>query len=102
MDIKLINLVNELIDELDNSDIIKQITSVKKDIYDDKNLDFLLRKYKKEQLNKYSKEVIDIKEKIISNSKIKTFRTLQYELNCIIQQINVRLTSLTNEKSCKL
>ena len=102
MDIKLIELINELIDELDNSSIIKQINLLKKDIYNDQNLNKLLTKYKTQENSPYTKETIDIKNEIINNETIQKFRTLQYELNNTIIEINKRLTKLTEEKSCIL
>lgn len=102
MDIKLIELVNELIDELDKSSMINEINCLKKEIYSDENLTKLLTLYKKQESNVYTKETINIKNKIINNEKIKKFRNLQYQLNYTITQINQRLTKLTSEKSCRL
>lgn len=102
MDIKLIELVNELIDELDKSSMVNEINYLKKEIYNDENLTKLLTSYKKQESNVYTKETINIKNKIINNEKIKKFRNLQYQLNYTITQINRRLTKLTSEKSCRL
>lgn len=102
MDIKLIELISELIDELDKSNIIKQINVLKKEIYCDQNLNNLLTQYKSEQSNLYTKEMVDIKKEIINNEKVNSFRILQYQLNDIIGEINKRLTKLTKEKSCVL
>lgn len=102
MDIKLIELVNELIDELDKSSMIKEINALKKEIYADEYLAKLLTSYKEQNYNSYTKEIIDIKSEIVNNEKIKKFRNLQYQLNYTITEINKRLKKLTNEKSCRL
>lgn len=102
MDVGLIQLVGELIDELDKSEVIKRINDLKYEIYSDQSLNDLLTRYKKESSNLYTKELIDIKNEIINDERIKEFRNLQYQLNGIICEINKRLTKLTKEKSCTL
>lgn len=102
MDIKLLELVNGLIDELDKSTMIKEINYLKKEIYNDECLTKLLTMYKEQNYNTYSKEKINIKNEIINNEKIKKFRDAQYQLNYTIIEINKRLKKLTNEKSCRL
>lgn len=102
MDIKLLELVNGLIDELDKSTMIKEINCLKKEIYNDEHLTKLLTTYKEQNYNTYNKETINIKNEIINNEKIKKFRDAQYQLNYTIIEINKRLKKLTNEKSCRL
>lgn len=102
MDIKLIELVNELIDELNNSDEIKRINILKQEIYNDRELASLLKKYKVKINDEYNSEYIDLKRQIIDNPKIKEFRVLESKLNIMIKEINKRLTKLTEEKSCRL
>lgn len=101
MEIELIKIFNELIDLFDESLLIKEINELKKEIYEDKELKELLDKYKSID-NTYSNELIDLKRKISSNTKIKRFRVLQSELNMLIRKINKRLNTLTNGKRCKI
>ena len=98
MDIKLLDIMDELIKTLDNSPLIKEINILKKEIYEDKELSALLDKFKK--LSEYDNEYIEIKTKIIENEKIKRFRKLEHELNYLIRNINKKLNSLTNKGSC--
>lgn len=98
MDIKLLDIMDELIKTLDNSHLIKEINILKKEIYEDKELSNLLDKFKK--LSEYDNEYIEIKTKIIENEKIKRFRKLEHELNYLIRNINKKLNSLTNKGSC--
>lgn len=98
MDLKLLDIMDELIKELDNSPLIKEINILKKEIYEDKELSNLLETFK--NISEYDNNYIEVKTKIIENEKVKRFRVLEHELNYLIKNINKRLKSLTNEKRC--
>ena len=101
MDIEINDRLNNLLVEFDKSPLIKEINKLKKEIYKDNNLKNLLEDYKKID-NIYDSKLINIKKEIINNEKIKRFRTLQYELNLLITEINKKLNTLTGKKSCKI
>ena len=102
MDPKLNILLEELLVTLDNSDIIKEINTLKQEIYSDNELKNKIDEFKNVSQYGYSNELIKLKKDIIDNDKVKKFKKMQQELNSIIIEINKKLSKLTDEKSCKL
>ena len=102
MDSKLNILLEELLETLDNSKLIKDINVLKEEIYSDKLLKEKINQFKSISSYGYSNELIKLKQEIINNDKIKRFKILQNELNLIIKEINQKLLKLTDEKRCKL
>ena len=102
MDIELINKIDDLINALDSSFLIKKLDLTKKSIYSDSSLRKLLDEYKKETENHYSSEKLRIKKELIDNPKISEYRSLEQELYLLTLTINKKLKSLVNEKSCVL
>ncbi len=102
MDAKLNILLEELLVTLDNSDIIKEINTLKQEIYSDNELKNKIDEFKNVSQYGYSNELIKLKKDIIDNDKVKKFKKMQQELNSIIIEINKSLSKLTDEKSCKL
>ena len=102
MDPKLNILLEELLVTLDNSDIIKEINTLKQEIYSDNELKNKIDEFKNVSQYGYSNELIKLKKDIIDNDKVKKFKKMQQELNSIIIEINKSLSKLTDEKSCQL
>lgn len=102
MDAKLNILLEELLVTLDNSDIIKEINTLKQEIYSDNELKDKIDEFKNVSQYGYSNELIKLKKDIIDNDKVKKFKKMQQELNSIIIEINKSLSKLTDEKSCQL
>lgn len=102
MDAKLNILLEELLVTLDNSDIIKEINTLKQEIYSDNELKNKIDEFKNVSQYGYSNELIKLKKDIIDNDKVKKFKKMQQELNSIIIEINKSLSKLTDEKSCQL
>ena len=102
MDAKLNILLEELLVTLDNSDIIKEINTLKQEIYSDNELKNKIDEFKNVSQYGYRNELIKLKKDIIDNDKVKKFKKMQQELNSIIIEINKSLSKLTDEKSCQL
>lgn len=102
MDAKLNILLEELLVTLDNSDIIKEINTLKQEIYSDNELKNKIDEFKNVSQYGYSNELIKLKKDIIDNDKVKKFKKMQQELNSIIIEINKKLSKLADEKSCQL
>lgn len=91
---ELIVRVNNLIDTIDNSDIVKEIKISNERVMNDKSLLKLLEDYNKTQDEK-------IKEKIISNDLFQEYKLKETDLNIMIMSINQKLKAISKERSCK-
>ena len=93
----IINKTYELIDELDNSDIIKNIDYYKSRVLSNEELVNLINRGKDTQ-DKYL--LMDIKHKLYKNSDYKNYIDNYNELFYIVIDINNRLKKLLNDKIC--
>ena len=86
-----------LIDELDNSDIIHNITLYKNNIMNNKELRKLI-----DEANKMDDEykIRDIKLKSYEYDDYKNYMHYYNELSYIIMDINKRFRELVNDKGC--
>lgn len=86
-----------LIDELDNSDIIYNITLYKNNIMNNKELRDLI-----DEANKIDDEYMlkDIKIKLYEYDDYKNYMHYYNELNFIVMSINKRFRELVNDKGC--
>ena len=91
---ELIVRVNNLIDKIDNSDIVKDIKISNERVMNDKSLLKLLEEYNKTQDEK-------IKRKIISNDLFQEYKLKETDLNIMIMSINQKLKAISKERSCK-
>ena len=91
---ELIVRVNNLIDKIDNSDIVKDIKISNERVMNDKSLLKLLEEYNKTQDEK-------IKRKIISNDLFQEYKLKETDLNIMIMFINQKLKTISKERSCK-
>ena len=99
MNLELILKIDELIEIFDNSDEIKRLLLLKKEIYEDDRLKDLILKYSNIK-NNFNDEVISIKKSIIEDENIREYRLLENNLYNLVSLINRKLNSLTDEKSC--
>jgi Uncharacterized conserved protein len=99
MNTEIIEKLDELIAIFENSEEIKRIEELKEKIYSDKLLKHLLDEYKKEN-NEYSDSYIKLKREIINNDLVSEYRELENKLYFLIFEINKKLSTLTNERSC--
>jgi len=91
----LLEKTNELIEEIDNSDTVKELLKVKKSIYSDKELEKQLKEYR-------ALETIDIllKKRIISNPLVVKYHNLENELYFTVLNINNIFKKITDKKGC--
>ena len=86
--------VNNLINTIDNSDIVKEIKISNEKVMKDKSLQKLLEEY-----NKTQDEAI--KREIISNDLFQEFKSKETDLNIMIMSINQKLKAISKERGCK-
>ena len=93
--------LDELIDCLEESSIIKDVKRLKKIALEDEQLVNLLDEYHKKIDLYRDYELIDLKRKIIDNSNFSNYKAKEQELYYLVLEINNRLTKITKEKSCR-
>ena len=100
MNFDLIVKLDELINIFENSDEIKELVSLKKEIYEDIYLKDKIDKFNRLKDNPYSNELISIKKEILDISDVKRYKELENELLLLTFEINKKLNSLINKKRC--
>lgn len=100
MNEKILEELDALFNNLDKCDEIIKIKKLKEQIKTDKELKNLLEKYHSID-NKYSKEYVDLKKKIIENPIINEYRSLENELYFTVLEMNKKLNKLTDKKRCQ-
>ena len=86
-----------LIDELEKSDIIKNITIYKEKIINNQEIQELINKGNKET-NDYI--ISDIRKKLYKYNDYKNYMDNYNKLMYIVMDINSRLNNITNNKNC--
>ena len=89
----------ELIDVLDNSSLIKDLSYYKNKILDNKKLCELIDKGNKEE-DKYV--LMSIKKELYEYLEYREYMRLYNELSFIVMDINSRFKSLFNERMCSI
>ena len=92
---ELIDLVDDLKKELDNTTEVKEIKELQKEVERDDNLLSLIEKY---NLTKDEK----LKEEILSSKLLKNYKDKEINLNILIMSINKELKKIKGDKSCNL
>ena len=90
---ELILKVNNLIDTIDNSDIVKDIKKYNDKVMKDEKLLKLLEKYQETKDEK-------TKEEIMSNKLFQEYKLKESDLNIMIMSINQKLKAISKERSC--
>ena len=90
---ELILKVNNLIDTIDNSDIVKDIKKYNDKVMKDEKLLKLLEKYQEKKDEK-------TKEEIMSNKLFQEYKLKESDLNIMIMSINQKLKAISKERSC--
>lgn len=90
---ELILKVNNLIDTIDNSDIVKDIKKYNDKVMKDEELLKLIEKYQETKDE-------EIKEKIMSNKLFQEYKLKESDLNIMIMSINQKLKAISKERSC--
>ena len=92
---ELLNLVEELKLELDNTKEIKELLKEKEKVLQDKEL---LSKIEKYNITKDTK----LKEEILSNKLFNKYKDKEINLNILIMSINKELKKIKGDKNCNL
>ena len=95
---KINNKVDELINILNNDCRIKRLYELKVELNNDKSLMSKIESLK--ILDQYSTEYKDIKLDLFKNPKFVEYKELENEINILILEINQKLKTLTDERSC--
>ena len=90
---ELIEKVENLKKELDNSKEVKHIKELNSKINDNKELISLIEKYNETQNE-------SIKEQIINNEFFRGYKLSENEINYIILEINSKLKQISKKGSC--
>ena len=90
---ELIEKVENLKKELDNSQEVKHIKELNSKINDNKELISLIEKYNETQNER-------IKEQIINNKFFREYKLSENEINYIILEINSKLKQISKKGSC--
>ena len=91
----IIKKTYDLIDTLDNSDLIKELSYYKDKVLNDKYILNLINKYNNSNNNE---EKITLKKELYNNINYKKYMENYNKLNYIIMDINNRIKKITNTK----
>jgi len=92
---ELMNKIDNLKQELDNTKEVQDIISINNEIIKDKELLENIKKYNETKDEK-------IKEKVLSNKLFKEYKDKEIDLNVLILSINKRLKEINNKGMCSL
>lgn len=90
--------IDELLEILNQDTRIIEFKEHKQKLLD--NQEFLDKIKTLQQLNIYSDEYKILKQELFQNSDFVEFKQLENEINLLILEINQKLKSLTDERSC--
>ena len=93
MDNELLSKLDNIINDLDNSEEAKELTTLKSRLLKDKDLLDDLNKL--QNMDKNDKEYIKLKEKIFSNKDYKRYKELENKLYYFSLETGKKLTELT-------
>ena len=91
----IIKKTYDLIDTLDNSNLIKELSYYKDKVINDKYILNLINKYNNSNNNE---EKITMKKELYNNINYKKYMDNYNKLNYIIMDINNRIKKITNTK----
>lgn len=87
------NKMDNLINEIDKSDLVKDLRRVQEKVYEDNKLMELLKEFQNNPKD-------EIKEKILSSSLFQEYKIKETDLNLFIMDLNNRLKSIKGKGSC--
>ena len=88
------NKMDNLIESIDSSNLVKDIKELNKKIEKDQELSKLLKEYS----NYPTKE---LKDKIMTNKLFQEYKVKETDLNILILEINSKLKKISNSGGCK-
>lgn len=93
---EIIEKTFELIDELENSEMIKKLVESKKKILEDRSLLKEISKMK----NLNDNELIVSRKKLFQNEYYRTYLSCYNELNFFVRDFNIRMREIISPKEC--
>jgi len=93
----IIEKTYNLLDVLDNSELIKKLTSSKEKLQKDDKVLSLIKEINKELNNKIK---IELRKELYNNKNYKDYMDSYNELSYIILKINNKFKEYTNTKGC--
>ena len=93
----IIDKTYSLLDTLDNSDLIKELTKYKNKLLNNPEILKDINKIKQESDNN---KIISLRQKLYSNTDYKMYMKYYNELFLIIMKINKQYKKYTNTKEC--
>ncbi|MDD3241412.1 MAG: hypothetical protein PHQ64_01340 [Bacilli bacterium] len=100
MDSELVNKIDELLSELDNSNLIKDTLIFKQNIMNDKELLLLIEDLKNKKDYITNQEYIEKNQELFMNDDYKNFKKNESDINLLILSINSKLKSLLDDRGC--
>ncbi len=100
MDLELIEKLDQLTKIFNNSEEVKKLQKLKKEIYANENLKEKMHLLNKEKNNIYSEEYLRLKKEILSIDSVREFKKIENDLFLLSLSINKKLQSLIDEKGC--
>lgn len=96
MDNELLNKIDNIVNDLDNSSEVKELTKLKNKLLDDKELLKDLEKLK--TLDKNTEEYSKLKIKLYDNKDYKRYKELENKLYYFSLEAGSKLSTLTEKK----
>ena len=98
MDLELIKKLDELITIFENSEEIKKLQRLKKEIYDNNQLKEKMDRFNKVRDNIYDEEYIKLKKEILNIDTVKEYKKIENDLYLLTLAINRKLKSLISSR----
>ena len=98
MDSELVNKIDELLNELDNTDLIKDTLLLKTKVLENKGLVKLIEELKEKKDYISNSEYINKNQELFSDDEYKNFKKNESDINILILSINNKLKCLLDDK----
>ena len=100
MDNNIREALYNLIDEIENSDLIKQLDNNKQKINENNEVQELITIFNEKKKN-INEDLQIAKIKLYNNDIIREYLSCEQELNFIIMRLNKKLNNLIDKKGCR-
>lgn len=98
MNIEIINKLDEIINLIKNDKEYIKMNQLEDKLKEDKDLIDDINRLK--NMDKYDKNYLDLKKKILDNPEYKEFKSLENDYYFFIKEINNKLNSLKEMSGC--
>lgn len=92
--------INEIIDLLNNSEVIHEMVSLKKELLNNEAVAFKLKEYEELLIHPYDTRCIEIKKELLAIPAFSKYKRYEEELYLLVLNINLKLKEILKEKSC--